>query len=339
MQRAQESLVDQPPVDTPGAVLNSDLALLLCLVAWGFPDHSSSNSSPWRWLDSPWQVRLDDARSKLGPRAPDQALDLLQHSHRFQCRADTARVHSTWWIRALKDESPAVRRAIERHGPAQQSPAAREEPRIEREAIESHNPDPTVAGWVLALATERLVGGEPVRSDEPAAIVALVALSSRELYRLSHATGQSKTVLAGDPQGIVAGRYLDGQCERWFHEQFSNQFGTAEGQVRAWANRDLQGSRGTEGLGRRRRLASLGLNTIARLLTGCEPYRVRWALQHVPYPVAKRIRSIMSASSSVSLQVRRLERAVLKTAWTRLTLQNRLSVRHPDETMRPDHAC
>lgn len=339
MQRAQESLVGQPPGESQGAVLNADLALLLCLEAWGFPDHASSISSPWRWLDSPWQDRLGDARRKLGPRSPEQALDLLQHSHRFQCRADTAKVHSSWWIRALKDESPAVRRAIARHGPAQQSPAAREEPRIEREPTESHNPEPTVAGWVLSLATERLVGGEPVRSDEPAAIVALAALSSRELYRLCHAAGQSKTVLAGDPQGILAGRCLDGQSERWVHEQFSNQTGTAEGQARAWANCDLQASRGTDALGRRRRLASLGLNTIARLLTGCEPYRVRWALQHVPYPVAKRIRLVMSASRSVSQEVRRLESAVLKTAWTRLILHNRLSVRHPDETMRPDHAC
>ncbi len=92
-------------------------------------------------------------------------------------------------------------------------------------------------------------------------------------------------------------------------------------------------------MGRRRRLASLGLSTIARLLAGCEPYRVRWSLQHVPYPVAKRIRSIMSVAPTVSDQVRHLEIAVLKAAWTRLTLENRLSVRYPEETMRPDHAC
>ncbi len=109
--------------------------------------------------------------------------------------------------------------------------------------------------------------------------------------------------------------------------------------LEAWAQRDRQGSRGTERPGRRRRLASLGLSTIARLLAGCEPYRVRWSLQHVPYPVAKRVRSIMSVAPTMSDQVRRLESAVLKAAWTRLKLENRLSVRHPDETMRPDHAC
>jgi len=339
MQRTQESLVDQPANDTPCAVLNADLALLLCLEAWGFPGLASSNRSPWRWLDSRWHDRLDDARRKLGPHDAEHALDLLRLSHRFQCRADLGRIHSTWWIRALQDESPAVRRFIALHGPAQASAAARDGLGIGREAVESHHPDPSVAGWVLSLSTERLVGGEPVRSDEPPVIVALAALSSRELYRLSHATGQAKAALAGDPDGIVAGRPLDGQRKRWFHDRFSNQFGPGEARPQAWAQRDLQGSRGTEGLGRRRRLASLGLSTIARLLAGCEPCRVRWSLQHVPYPVAKRIRSIMSVAPTVSGQVQRLEIAVLRAAWTRLTLENRLSVRHPDETMRPNHAC
>lgn len=59
-------------------------------------------------------------------------------------------------------------------------------------------------------------------------IVALAALSSRELYRLSHATGQAKAVLAGDPDGIVASRPLDGERKRWFRDLFANQFGPGE---------------------------------------------------------------------------------------------------------------
>lgn len=125
MQRAQESLGDQPASDTPCAVLNADLVLLLCLEAWGFPDLARSNRSPWRWLDSQWHDRLDDARRKLGPHGAEHALDLLRHSHRFQCRADPGRIHSTWWIRALQDESPAVRRFIALNGPAQLSAAAK----------------------------------------------------------------------------------------------------------------------------------------------------------------------------------------------------------------------
>jgi len=339
MQKTQESLVDQPARDAPCAVLNADLALLLCLEAWGFPDLAVSKHSPWRWLDSRWHDRLDDSRRKLGPHATEHALDLLRLSHRFQCRANPERIHSTWWIRALQDESPAVRQFLALHGPPQVSAAARDVLGSGPEGGESHPPDPAVAGWVFSLSTERLVGGEPVRSDEPPVIVVLAALSSRQLYRLSHAAGQAKAALAGDPDVIVAERPFDGRRKRWFHDWFSAQFEPGEALPQAWAQRELQGSRGTEGLGRRRRLASLGLSTIARLLTGCEPYRVRWSLQHVPYPVAKRIRSIMSLAPIVSDQVRSLEIAVLKAAWTRLSLENRLSVRYPEETTRPDHAC
>jgi len=339
MQRTQESLVDQPAKDTECAVLNADLALLLCLQAWGLPDPAAAHRSPWRWLDSRWQDRLDEDRRRCGPDDAEHALDLLRRSHRFQCRADLGRIHPTWWIRALQDESPAVRRLIAQHGPPPVSAAAPHGPGSGREAVASRHPDPEVADWVLSLSTERLVGGEPVRRDESPAIVALAALSSRELYRLSHAIGQAKAALAGDPDGIVVGRPLDGQRERWFRDRFSRQFGPGEVRPQEWARRDLQGSRGTEGPGRRRRLASLGLSTIARLLAGCEPYRVRWSLQHVPYAVAKRIRSIMTLSGTVSDQVQHLEIAVLKAAWTRLTLEHRLAVRYPDETTRPDHAC
>ena len=145
-------------------------------------------------------------------------------------------------------------------------------------------------------------------------------------------------MLAGDPHGLVAVRSLDDRRKHWFSDRFLSEFGTSAPQAQASANRDLQASRKSESLGRRRELASLGLNTIARLLAGSEPYRVRWALQHIPYPVAKRIRSIMSTSPSTSHAIRRLESAVLRSAWTRLSLENRLSVGHPEETMGPDHA-
>ena len=38
----------------------------------------------------------------------------------------------------------------------------------------------------------------------------------------------------------------------------------------------------------------IGLFTFARLLADSEPFRLRWALQHWPYPIVKLARSIMS---------------------------------------------
>ena len=91
--------------------------------------------------------------------------------------------------------------------------------------------------------------------------------------------------------------------------------------------------------GRHRRfLATLGLNTLARLLAGCEPYRVRWALQHLPYPIAKRIRSLMPSTSQGDWRttILSLEAAVLEgRPWHRLDLERgmpgRIPMRAPED--------
>ena len=80
----------------------------------------------------------------------------------------------------------------------------------------------------------------------------------------------------------------------------------------------------------RHRAARIGLITFARLLAECEPFRLRWALQHWPYPIAKLIRSLMPAASQRAPFLTDGESLVLKTAWDRLTLEGRLSMSWPD---------
>ncbi len=91
----------------------------------------------------------------------------------------------------------------------------------------------------------------------------------------------------------------------------------------AVARHDVQASLAMK-LPRRRRIARLGLLTIARLLGDCEPFRVRWALQHWPYTIAKLTRSLMTLESKRSPVVSHVEAEVLKTAWDRLNLEGRL---------------
>jgi hypothetical protein len=67
----------------------------------------------------------------------------------------------------------------------------------------------------------------------------------------------------------------------------------------------------------------LGLLTIARLLADGEPFRVRWALQHWPYTIAKLTRSLMPTESKRSPVLIQIESLVLKTAWERLTMEGR----------------
>jgi hypothetical protein len=73
---------------------------------------------------------------------------------------------------------------------------------------------------------------------------------------------------------------------------------------------------------------------LARLLADCDPFRVRWTLQHLPYAIAKRIRSLMTLALKRSSAVARLDSFLLKAAWERLTLERRIALAHPENDAR-----
>ena len=340
MIRAHNSGTDHPGTNAPPATLNADLALLFCCRAWTGLESTETNRSPWLGLEPAWRDRLLGIIETSDLPEPAAALELLRQAHRLQCHAELDHVHASWWIRALQDESPAVRRAIAAHGPPRVRSAAREALNLDA----AHLPDPPpgvpeAIGWVLALWTERLVGGEPVGENDPPVIVALAGLPAPQLFRLCHAAGLAKTALAADPRG-PGGRPVERERNRWFLDWFGHHFGTDEAQTQArkWARRDLERARRLDGSSPRRSLASVGLKTIATLLARCEPYRIRWALQHVPYPVAKRIRSLMTSTAVDSEHHQYLEEVVLQAAWHRLELERRLAWTQPDEPPRTDHA-
>jgi hypothetical protein len=74
----------------------------------------------------------------------------------------------------------------------------------------------------------------------------------------------------------------------------------------------------------RHQAARIGLTTLARLLAVAEPFRLRWALQHWPYPIAKLIRSLMPPATSRPPELSQGETLILQTAWDRLNLEGRL---------------
>ena len=139
--------------------------------AWGSRSAASSDRTSW-WaeLEPSWRDRLNragrDRRPADAGRGPGTA---PARSHRLQCHADLDRVHPSWWLRALQDESPAVSRLIAAHGPVRRpgsrSPPSRVSIQEDRVADLARNADAT--GWVLALWTERLVGGEPAVRPSP----------------------------------------------------------------------------------------------------------------------------------------------------------------------------
>jgi hypothetical protein len=179
-----------------------------------------------------------------------------------------------------------------------------------------------------------LVGGEPLQANEHAVILALSGLAPRVLYRLACATGLAKIVLAGDPDLVLGSRPVWRARGAWFEEWLLQHLGPAEKQQRSWARLDLQNEPGREGTSVRRRLTTLGLISIARLLTGQEPHRVRWTLQHLPYPIAKRIRSIMARSSQASTKRVEVDSMLLRAAWERLALDRHVTMRYPEDMLR-----
>jgi hypothetical protein len=318
----------------PGGFTSADDAFLLCLEAWDFPRHADEQQFPWKWLDRDGRLRLFDAWNRRQAARSPSTPERLRQAHLLQSRADLDRVHPSWWIRALQDEPRSVQRLVASHAAPAVGIAVREAFHLEDAEASPVAAHREAAGWVMALWTERLVGGEPAGNDEPVAIQALTRLSLREVVRLVHAAGVARVVLAGDPGGLIGPRPEAVARGRWFRDWFQEQFGFEETRPRDWAEREVQRARLPQGLSRRRQLGMLGLNTIARLLMDADPYRVRWALQHLPYPVAKRVRSLMAAGANVNEQVRLIEALILAAAWSRLTLEGRLRVEYPEPTAR-----
>jgi hypothetical protein len=328
----QGTRVDHSRSNNLLGVLNADLALLLCARGWGFPESTSQAASSWQRLAPDWRQRLQKPAIVCHSLAPSDALDQLRRSHRHQCRANPGQVHPSWWIRALESESPAVRRLIALHGPPQLRPAAATAPGIGTEGAQgSLDPNPEALHWVLALWTERLVGGEPLQEDEHPVILALAGLSGRGLYRLSFGIALAKVVLAGDPDDIQGRRAAWRARGAWYMDWFLQRIGPADKQPRSWASLDIKNAPGRPSNSDRRRLATLGLISLARHLVGQEPHRVRWALQHLPYPIAKYMRSNMALDSQPSAKLLLLETMLLQAAWERLAQEQHLTLRYPDD--------
>ena len=323
----------------PAIVTEADRALLLSMAAWAAGSIAADPTADqaekehdfiWKFcgrLEPRWVKRLRAAwdRAALSPdrfEMPD-AIDRLRKLHVSSVSAELPRVHSTWLIRALQEESPAVQRMVAASltGPLRHSIQAGL--LLDEQDIASERPvNLFVRDWVMGLWTERLVGGEPVRSDDPPALFAVYGLSLRAGLRLCRMAGLGKMVVASEASATGLLGPLNRQRSEWLKD---NLRGT-EPEFEECARRDLR-SIVRSSLPRRHHGGRLGLFTIARLLADSEPFRLRWALQHWPYAIVKLIRSIMANPSSRDQAILRGESRVLKIAWERLTLEGRLADR------------
>jgi hypothetical protein len=167
-------------------------------------------------------------------------------------------------------------------------------------------------------------------------ILALSSLTPRLLYSLTHAIGLAKCALAGDPQSLLSNRTNWRTQQEEYEYWLLQHLGAEDQQLRSLAASDLTSARQKDGFGPRRRLALSGLASMARMLVDGEPHRVRWALQSLPYGIAKRVRSIMAQTSNPTPGQLRLDSILVRAAWERLARQNPGIARHPEHAPRKD---
>jgi hypothetical protein len=318
----------------------ADLALVLASVAWaglGSPlaslpnDHAVSGPAgarQWHRLERSWAERL---RALSGgrctvPSQPATAQERLRHMHAASMRVDLNRVHPSWCVRALQEESPAVRRVVAASVPDSLRDCLRRGLLLEAHDLTGERlADPDVLSWALVFWAERLVGGDPSRALDPPVIAILTQYRARVGYAVCRLAGAIKLELVGRQPPLERPGPTWAARKKWIEDSATG----TDPQFFEQVSRDLQ-SKSLAKVPARHRAARIGAQTLARLLADCEPFRVRWALQHVPYPIAKLVRSLMPPSGSRPAFISQGETRVLQTAWDRLKLEGRVPA-HPGD--------
>lgn len=259
----------------------ADRALWLALAAFGAPDG-----------DEP---RFRSAFARPGGPRPETpaaaALADLRGQHAAESRPDFARVHRTWTARALAGESPALLHALAARGPdlAIRAAARHALGLLAGDPVGLGPVDPEALEWALALWSERLAGGPPPGPDDPPVIRAVAQLGSPARFRLTVLAGRVKRACLDESPGPSGpeGWPIPGDDDTTWDDRIDAIDEPFDPQFLDRARLDLAERPGLD----RRGLADLGLLTIGRLLAAAEPFRARWASQHLSYPVAKRVRS------------------------------------------------
>jgi hypothetical protein len=301
------------------------------LAAWG----RSDDERFWDRFRAERRDRLRAAWDAGGAALADaaSARAALAAEHAAEARPDPSRVHPSWWVRALQEESPAVRRAVAAHGPEPIGSALRAGlPLGPDDLPPDRPPHPEALSWALALWPERLVGGPATREDDPPVIAALTRLDRPVLYRLALIAGLAKLAYAlGSPDAPIGSgaRGLKRDRDRERAIQFQKGWDPFDPALVRVARLDLGAAKG-----RGHTLPRLGLITFGRLLARAEPHRTRWALQHLPYDLAKFMRTKMAQlpSEAPAPAILAWERRIFRASCARARQEGRLAEAWGDES-------
>jgi len=302
--------------DSPGV---ADRALIYALRAWGGDEQDRTRSR----LSGPLRERVASGWAGSRKVSPEAAWDELRRDHEASIRPDPSRVHRSWYVRALQDESPSVIRAVAANAPGSIAGAVRGGLGLgEQDLAVDHRADPEAVRWALSLYAERMVGDVPGRGDDPPVVVALSRFCPRDLVLLARTIGLAKLAFA------VEGPRLSPEDDAMFRLSnrdrvclgyFRRHIGEADRRLIPAARADLAAIE----VDRRRGLARLALVTFGRLLAAAEPHRARWAVQHLPYSIARLIR-VKRPSPLPRRALAAWEAWILEAAWARLLSEQRL---------------
>jgi hypothetical protein len=300
----------------PGPTI-ADLALLRAARIWVGDDPSAL----WDVFRLDRRVALAWAWDEHPAEERSEALERLRQEHRAQARPDMARIHPSWWLRALKEEPASVRRTVASSLPAELSTPLYQGLKLEKDDVQpNHPPHPFAVRTVRALWAERLLGDIPERADDPRAIVALTRFDTRTTNRLVYTAGLAKWSLTDEKPPLMSAR----EQERYL--LFRAAVGASDSRFYEVAYRDVA-SIDHEAPHPER---TLGLITFARLLNAADPHRVRWAFQHVSYAMAKSLRRLMGPTIRNAPLLARWESDILRAAWDVLQAEGWISVRWGD---------
>ena len=322
-----------PPTDgLPRAAPSPpDLALARAIRAWGDvvggPNCLEEMPLASNFSEA-YRGQLAKAWSATARITPELAWQSLLSDHQSSSRFDPRRVHPSWFVRVLEAESPAVRRLILDQAPEPIRGRLVAASSGEEAPQSTFTANPEVAAWALTLWSERLVGDVGECPDDPPVILALSRLSFRNLVRLARAVGQAKHAFSIEGDGPID---LDEALTRMFASDrvrigyFRRMIGRADPRLVPIARADLAASPAH----RLRKHAALGLITVARLLKATNHRRGRWAIQHLPYPIAKQVKAIDGgdsvASNGLPLRaIRAWEAWIFEAAWARLLSEGHL---------------
>ncbi len=302
--------MDKDPAPSP--LTNIDLIVLRAARVWGdetarglWSRFASDRRASLRWG---WESAENDD--------PDQALDRLRLEHAAQARPDLSRVHASWWLRALKEEPASVQRAVAANLPAGVAEVLREGLGLSADDLKPDRPaQPGAVQVAVALWNVRLVGDLPEQDDDPPVISALTRFDATTVARLIRTTGLARWALTTRALPEFERKDLDRL------PRIRSLLADVDPRFVHIVARDIDGLAPDEP----RPISRAGITTFARLLHAADPYRARWALQHLPYSTAKSLRVLMGPANRKLPMLVRWETELLRAAWTRLHEEGRLS--------------